>query len=114
MPIGSTSKRWDPGADSKFRHQRSQDEDSGLSSSMSSTQWRPRLRAEKDMSSVAGDTSEGSTAAPRLGTIEELDEEALGGLRMRQFGGVKGSVDVLERHSPKLPNCLTIRVEGVS
>ena len=31
----------------------------------------------KDMSSVAGDTSEGSTAVPRLGSIEELDEEVL-------------------------------------
>ena len=44
---------------------------------MSSTQWRPRLRAEKDLSSVAGDIFEGSTAAPRLGGIEELDEESL-------------------------------------
>ena len=47
---------------------------------MSSTRWRPRLRAERDTSSIAGDTSEGSTAGPRLGPIDEislLDEEAL-------------------------------------
>ena len=46
----------------KFWHKRPTDEDPGSSSSsMSSTQWRPRLRAEKDLSSVAGDTSVGST-----------------------------------------------------
>ena len=50
---------------------------------MSSTQWRPRHRAEKDMSSVAGDASDGSIAVPRLGSIEELDEEALRELRVR-------------------------------
>ena len=43
---------------------------------MSSTQWRPRLRAQKDWSSAAGDAYEGSTTAPRLGSVEELDESA--------------------------------------
>ena len=62
---------------------KSTDEDPGSSSSsMSLTQWRPRLRAEKDLSSVAGDTSEGSAAVPRLGSIEEL-EEALRELRVK-------------------------------
>ena len=50
---------------------------------MSSTQWRPRLGSEKDLSSVVGDTSEGSTAVPRLGSIEELDEETLRELRAK-------------------------------
>ena len=78
MPIGSTSKTWNPQADSKFWHRQSKDGDQGSSSSIvSSTQWRPSLRAEKDMSSVAGNTSEGSIAVPRLGSIEELDKEAL-------------------------------------
>ena len=31
---------------------------------------------EKDLSSAAGDTSDCSTAAPRLGSSNELDEEA--------------------------------------
>ena len=47
------------------------------SSSMSSTQSRPKLRAEKDLSSAAGDASEGNIAAPRLGSIDELDEKTL-------------------------------------
>ena len=35
------------------------------------------------MSSVAGDTSEGSTAIPRLGSIAERDDEALKEWRLR-------------------------------
>ena len=57
-----------------YRSQRVRAQDQA---SMSSTQWRPRLRAEKDLSSAAGDISEGSIAAPRLGSIDELDKEAL-------------------------------------
>ena len=54
MPSGSTSKTWDLRADSKFWHRKSTDEDPGSSSSsMSSTQQRPGLRAEKDLSSQA-------------------------------------------------------------
>ena len=47
--------------------------------SVPSMQWRPKLRAERerDMSSVAGDTSEGNTSAPRLECIDELDEKTL-------------------------------------
>ena len=35
------------------------------------------------MSNIAGDTSEGSTSAPRLGSIDELDEETLKEMRER-------------------------------
>ena len=49
---------------------------------MSSTQWRPKARGDRDTSSVAGDVSEGSTSVPKLECIDELvqlglDEEAL-------------------------------------
>ena len=37
-------------------------------------QWHPKLRVDKDISSIAG---EGITSAPRLRSIDELDEEAL-------------------------------------
>ena len=80
MPIGTTSKTWSPRADG---HQQSRDDDSRLNSSMCSTQWRPRLRAEKDMSSVAGDASERSAATPRLGSTAERDGEALKEWRLR-------------------------------
>ena len=82
VPHGK-SKTWESRADSKFWHRQSKDCDPGLSSSTSSTQWRPNLRAERDVSSVAGDISEGSAASPRLGSIDELDEEALRDWRMR-------------------------------
>ena len=73
MLIGSTSKTWNPQADSKFWHQQSKDGGPRTgSSSVSSTKCRP-------------DTSEGSIAVPRLGSIEELDEEALRELRLKHF-----------------------------
>ena len=50
---------------------------------MSSMQWQPKLRTGRDVSSVAGDTSEGSTSVPRLECVDELDEEALRDTRER-------------------------------
>ena len=83
LPSGSTSKTCNPRADSQFWQKKSTDGDPGSSSSsVSSTQWQPRLRAEKDLSTVAGDTSDSSTAIPRLGSIEEL-AEALRDLRVQ-------------------------------
>ena len=72
----STSKTWDPYRDCNFWSKKSSSEDPATcASSMSSTQRRPKLRADRDMSSVAGDTSEGSASVPRLESIDELDEE---------------------------------------
>ena len=80
-PSGSTSKTWDPYTDRNFWPKKSSSADlATCASSMSSKQWRPKLRADRDTSSVAGDTSEGSTSVPRLECIDEFvqfDAEAL-------------------------------------
>ena len=61
LPIGSTSKTYDPRKDSSFWQKR--DGGQGWSqSSSSSGQWKPRLRHEKNFSSAAGDTSDASNA----------------------------------------------------
>ena len=67
MPVGTTSKTQSPKSDDQFWHEQSGSEGHRGSSSQSSTQWRPRLRPNRDVSSVAGDTSEGSAAPQRLG-----------------------------------------------
>ena len=66
-------------------------------------QWRPKPRADRDMSSVAGDTSEGSTSAPRLGSIDELDEEALKEMRDRVTQTLARKK--LEKHDLTTQNC---------
>ena len=76
MPIGSTSKTWSLKADDQFWQRQSGSEEYKRYSSQSSTQWRPRLRSERDFSSVAGDASEGSAALPRLGSTDECEGEA--------------------------------------
>ena len=43
----------------------------------SGDQWRPRLRSEAEMSSVAGDTSDASAAVPRLNSINENERDAV-------------------------------------
>ena len=76
MPVGSTSKTYNPRTDGQFWNQ----EDSGrewTQSSASSSQCRPKLRHEKYYPSVAGDTSEASTAMHRLGSIVESDGDAV-------------------------------------
>ena len=84
LPSGSTWKTWDPYADSSFWHKKSSGEDPAKGPlSVLSMQWRPKLCADRDMSSVAGDTSEGSTSAPRLECIDELDKDALKEVRER-------------------------------
>ena len=75
MPVGATSKTWNPNSDDQFWYGQSGSEVYGGSSSQSSTQWRPRLRPNSDLSSVAGDASEGSAAPQRLGSIEENEGE---------------------------------------
>ena len=47
----------------------------------SGDQWKPRLRSEAEMSSVAGDTSEASAAAYRLKSIHESEGDAVKGSR---------------------------------
>ena len=50
----------------------------GWSHSSSSTgHWRPRLRHEKNFSSAAGDTSDASNAVHRLGSIHEIEGDAV-------------------------------------
>ena len=76
MPVGSTSKTYNPRTDGQFWKQA----DSGqewTQSSASSTQWRPKLRHEKYYSSVAGDTSEASATMLHLGSIDESDGDAV-------------------------------------
>ena len=53
MPIGSTSKTWNPRADDQFWQRQSGSEEYWGHSSQSSTQWRSRLRSERDFSSVS-------------------------------------------------------------
>ena len=48
--------------------------------------WRPQLHAGRGQSSIAGDTSEGSTAGRILRSIDEilqLDEDSLSEIRER-------------------------------
>ena len=47
----------------------------------SSDQWRPKLRSETEMSSVAGDTSDASAAMHGLKSIHEHDGDAVKGTR---------------------------------
>ena len=76
LPIGSTSKTYDPKKDGNFW----QSGDSGQNwshSSSSSGQWRPRLWHEKNISSAAGDASDASNAVHHLGSIHVSDGDAV-------------------------------------
>ena len=55
LPMGSTSKMYDPKKDGNFWQRKDSGQDWWHSSS-SSGQWRPKLRHEKDFSSATGDT----------------------------------------------------------
>ena len=75
LSSGSTSKTWDPCADDNFWIKKSSSENPTKGPlSAPSMQWRPKLRADRDISSVAGDAFEGSTSAP---STDEVDDEAL-------------------------------------
>ena len=50
-------------------------------STSSGDQWKPRLRRDRDLSSVAGDASEASAASHRLKSICEGDGDAVKGPR---------------------------------
>ena len=77
MPIGSTSKTWNPKADGQFWPRQSGSGEEWTHSSASSSQWKPRLKTEKHFSSAAGDTSEASTALRHLGSIDESEGDAV-------------------------------------
>ena len=70
LPIGSTSKTYDP----EKQCDRGQ---SWSYSSSSSGQWRPRLWHERAISSAAGDTSDASNAVHHLRSIHEDDSDAV-------------------------------------
>ena len=76
LPLGSTSKTYDPRKDGSFWKRKDSGQDWSHSSS-SSGYWRPSLRHEKYFSSAAGDTSEASTAAHRLGSTHETEGDAV-------------------------------------
>ena len=76
LPIGSTSKTYDPRKDGRFWQRNDSGQDWSCYSS-SSQQWRPRLRHERDFSSAAGDTSDASQTVHRLGRIHEADGDAM-------------------------------------
>ena len=76
LPMGSTSKTYDPRKDGSFWQRKDGSQD-WSHSSPSTGQWRPRLRHEKNFSSAAGDTSDASSAVHRLGSIREADGDAM-------------------------------------
>ena len=76
LPIGSTSKTYDPQNDYTM-WQRKDSNQYWKQAASSGDQWRPRLRSEAEMSSVAGDTSDASAAVHRLNSINEHEGDAV-------------------------------------
>ena len=76
VPIGSTSKTYDPEKDGSLWRQGDRSQ-SWSYSSYPSRQWRPQLWHERNISSAAGDTSEASTAVHHLNSIHEGDGDAV-------------------------------------
>ena len=76
LPMGSTSKTYDPREDGSF-WKRTDGGQEWSHSSSSSGYWRPRMRHERCFSSAAGDASEASTATNALGSIRETDGDAV-------------------------------------
>ena len=76
LPVGSTSKTYNPRTDGSF-WKRTDSGQEWTQSSSSSAHWRPRMSHEKYYSSVAGDASEASTTANALGSISESDGDAV-------------------------------------
>ena len=62
LPIGSTSKTYDPQKDYTM-WQRRDSSQYWKQAASSGDQWRPKLRSETEMSSVAGDTSDASRSS---------------------------------------------------
>ena len=84
MQIGTTSKTWNPKADDQFWQRQSGSE--GYQSKLVTFFGAVETKIEDQReiwSSVAGDTSEGSAALPRLGSIDELEGEAVRDWRVR-------------------------------
>ena len=80
LPMGSTSKTYDPQSDYTM-WQRKDSKQNWRQSTSSGDQWKPRLRSDRDLSSVAGDISEASAASYRLKSIYEGDGDAVKGPR---------------------------------
>ena len=80
LPIGSTSKTYDPQSDYTM-WQRKDSNQNWRQSTSSGDQWKPRLRHDRDLSSVAGDTSDASAATHRLKSIYESEGDAVKGPR---------------------------------
>ena len=80
LPVGSTSKTYDPQKDYTM-WQRKDSSQYWKQAASSGDQWRPKLRSETEMSSVAGDTSDASAAVHRLKSINESEGDAVKGFR---------------------------------
>ena len=80
LPIGSTSKTCEPKGDYTM-WQRKDSNQNWRQSTSSGDQWKPRLRQDRDLSSVAGDTSAASAASQRLKSIYEGVGDAVKGPR---------------------------------
>ena len=75
LPVSSTSKTYDPQRDHMW--EKSDSNQHWRYATSSGEQWRLRLRQDRDLSSVAGDTSEASTGAYGLRSIRESDGDAV-------------------------------------
>ena len=80
LPIGSTSKTYGPQSDHTM-WQRRDSSQTWRHYTSSGDQWKPRLRYNIDISSVAGDTSDASAATYHLRSIHESDGDAVRGRR---------------------------------
>ena len=85
LPIGSTSKTYDPRNDYTM-WQRKDSNQYWKQADSSGSQWKPRLRPDEEMSSVAGDTSDANDAACRLKSIYESEGDAVKGSRSDAVG----------------------------
>ena len=80
LPMGSTSKTYDPQNDDTMWQRKDSDQYWKRTTS-SGDQWKPRLRQDGEMSSVAGDTSDASAMTNRLKSIYESEGDAVKGSR---------------------------------
>ena len=78
LPMGSTSKTYDPQNDYTMWQRKDSDQYWKRATS-SGDQWKPRLRQDGEMSSVAGDTSDASAMTNRLKSIYESEGDAVKG-----------------------------------
>ena len=76
LPIGSTSKTYDPQNDYTM-WKRKDSNQYWKQAASSGDQWKPQLRPEAEMSSVAGDASDASAAVYRLKSIHESEGDAV-------------------------------------